>query len=324
MVMWHVENILYLEMTHHQNQKVGFVETQRLVLCWKWQPITHQGKYGVEIRIESSSQDGSHSWIRISNGLNKFVRDLTEKVRIHEDNEDTLAGTEETVTRNSRPMQNSRMSIGKLAAKARPRQASAHSSSTHPKSIPIHSRKWIDVEPKEQHDKSYPIAKRMNTLLRHEPRPRDEDGAIEFRRLKLQFDSRFPNSVYGSIRSWINHLGRGGGHKKIFQFCTDHIGGEILYVRVLHGHSGENPVDPSLPITLEVISTCTILNSGLTAGGRDAKRERQTVFFTAADPMAVHLHEQEEFADLLLTSRSGRYARLQCIGSVSGSLKERD
>ena len=53
----------------------------------------YQGARGVEIRIESSSGCGSRSWIRISNGLNTFVRDLTEKVRIHEDNEDTLAGT---------------------------------------------------------------------------------------------------------------------------------------------------------------------------------------------------------------------------------------
>ena len=49
----------------------------------------NQGEHGVEIRIESSSKDGSRSCIRISNGLNTFVRDLTEKVRIHEDNEDT-------------------------------------------------------------------------------------------------------------------------------------------------------------------------------------------------------------------------------------------
>ena len=39
----------------------------------------HQGKHGVEIGIESLSGDGSHSWIRISDGLNAFVRDLTEK-----------------------------------------------------------------------------------------------------------------------------------------------------------------------------------------------------------------------------------------------------
>ena len=43
-----------------------------------------------------------------------------------------------------------------------------------------------------------------------------------------------------------NHLERDGGHKKRFQYCTDSTGGEILYLRVIRGHSGENPVDPSL------------------------------------------------------------------------------
>ena len=39
----------------------------------------HQGKHGVVIRIDSLSKDGRHSWIRISDGLNKFVIDLIEK-----------------------------------------------------------------------------------------------------------------------------------------------------------------------------------------------------------------------------------------------------
>ena len=41
----------------------------------------HQRKHGVEIRIDSLPGDVSHFWIRISNGLNKFVRYLTEKAR---------------------------------------------------------------------------------------------------------------------------------------------------------------------------------------------------------------------------------------------------
>ena len=53
----------------------------------------HQGEHGVEIRTESLSKDGCHSWIRISNGLNKIVRILTEKVRIYENNEDNWAAT---------------------------------------------------------------------------------------------------------------------------------------------------------------------------------------------------------------------------------------
>ena len=38
----------------------------------------------------------------------------------------------------------------------------------------------------------------------------------------------------------------GGGNKKIFQYCTDSSGQEILYLRALHGHSGRNPIDPAL------------------------------------------------------------------------------
>ena len=37
------------------------------------------GKYGVEIRIESVSKDNSHSWVRISHGLNKLVTNLNNK-----------------------------------------------------------------------------------------------------------------------------------------------------------------------------------------------------------------------------------------------------
>ena len=38
-----------------------------------------QGKFGVEIRIMSMSKDNSHSWVRISHGLNKLVTDLIDK-----------------------------------------------------------------------------------------------------------------------------------------------------------------------------------------------------------------------------------------------------
>ena len=38
----------------------------------------------------------------------------------------------------------------------------------------------------------------------------------------------------------------GGGNKKRFQYCTDPSGQEILYLRALQGHSGRNPIDPTL------------------------------------------------------------------------------
>ena len=37
----------------------------------------------------------------------------------------------------------------------------------------------------------------------------------------------------------------GRGNKKRFQYCTDSSGQEILYLRVLQGHSRRNPIDPS-------------------------------------------------------------------------------
>ena len=45
-----------------------------------------QGKYGVEIRIESMNKDHSHSSVRISYGLNKLVTNLSNKEH-DEDNE---------------------------------------------------------------------------------------------------------------------------------------------------------------------------------------------------------------------------------------------
>ena len=40
-----------------------------------------QGEYGVETGIESMNKDHSHSWVRISHGLNKLVTNLNNKER---------------------------------------------------------------------------------------------------------------------------------------------------------------------------------------------------------------------------------------------------
>ena len=50
-----------------------------------------QGKYGVEIRIESVSKDNCYSWVRISHGLNKLVTDFIEKE--YDDNEQEASET---------------------------------------------------------------------------------------------------------------------------------------------------------------------------------------------------------------------------------------
>ena len=91
----------------------------------------------------------------------------------------------------------------------------------------------------------------------------------------------------------------GGGNKKRFQYCTDTSGQEILYLRALQGNSGRNPIDPSLPNNFFeyiyhigcAVNLHSITNSGLIAGKQNSIRDRQTVFFTAVNPM--HKNHQD-------------------------------
>ena len=50
MVMLDVESTLYLEMMNPQHPEGGFVEIQKLVLYWKWRPITIKENW--ELRLE--------------------------------------------------------------------------------------------------------------------------------------------------------------------------------------------------------------------------------------------------------------------------------
>ena len=139
----------------------------------------------------------------------------------------------------------------------------------------------------------------MNTLLRHGELPREEDGAIEFWRLKDDIQNKFEYSRYWSDDVWKSKMAGGGHNKKRFQYCTDPSGQEILYLRALQGHSGRNFIDPELQDNVLIpndffeyiyhigcaVSLHSITNSGLIAGGQNSCRERQTIFFTAVNPM---------------------------------------
>ena len=87
--------------------------------------------------------------------------------------------------------------------------------------------------------------------------------------------------------------------RKIFLYCIDSSGQEILYLRALQGHSGSNPIDPTLQDNVLIpnnsfeyiyhigcaVSLHSITNSGLIPGGQNSSRDKQTVFFTAVNPM---------------------------------------
>ena len=53
-----------------------------------------QGRYGVEIRIESVNKDNSHLWVRTSHGLNKLVTNLNNKDQDDKEQETSTTKTE--------------------------------------------------------------------------------------------------------------------------------------------------------------------------------------------------------------------------------------
>ena len=63
--------------------------------------------------------------------------------------------------------------------------------------------------------------------------------------LKDYLQDHFVFCHHWSDEKWKSSMAGGGGHKKIFQYCTD-SSGTILYLRALQGHSGRNLIDPSL------------------------------------------------------------------------------
>ena len=113
------------------------------------------------------------------------------------------------------------------------------------------------------------------------------------------FETTLRTLSIGLMNVWKSKMAGGGGNKNIFQNCTGSSGQEILYLRALQGYSGRNPIDPTLQDNVLIldnffeyiyhircaISLHSITNSRLTAGGQNSSRERQTVFFTAVNPM---------------------------------------
>ena len=137
----------------------------------------------------------------------------------------------------------------------------------------------------------------MINLLRHnQTLQREEDGAIEFYRIKFHLRGHHSQIHNWSDDRWKACLAAGGGSKRRYQYCSDDSG-TILYLRALQGHSGSNLIDPTLQDNV-LIETgifpyiyhvgCTfnlhsIINNGLVPGGQNLSK-RQTVFFLPVDP----------------------------------------
>ena len=93
------------------------------------------GKYGVEIRNMSFNRDNAHSWVRISNGSNKFVMNLNN----NEQEIPEVQLGEYALKLDAKDF------ACRSKAKAKPQRREPAGSS--PRTVPVGKRIWTDVEP---------------------------------------------------------------------------------------------------------------------------------------------------------------------------------
>ena len=261
-------------------------------------------KYGIEIRIESVNQDDSHSWVRISYGTVRYVIDSIE------DNTENPADPQKEQI----PQASTSVVAARSKAKAKPQPRELAGTTT----IPLRERRWIDIEPSKQDLASYDLSKKVNNLLRHnQTLYREEDGAIEFCKIKFHLRDHHSQIQNWSDDRWKACLAAGGGSKRRYQYCSDNLG-TIIYLRALQEHSGSNLIDPTLqdnvligpgifPYIYHVGSTFnlySIVSNGLVPGGQILSR-RQTVFFLPVDPRNES-HRDPEYIDFSVP-RLARY-----------------
>ena len=128
-------------------------------------------------------------------------------------------------------------------AKANPRRRDSASSFT--KTLATEERTWTDIEPQEYSLSDCSVSKKLINLLRHGSLPQEDDGAIEFWRIKDNLQDHFLCILdIGLMKSGRAPWQEEEETRKDFSIVL--ILHEILYFRVLQGHSGRNLIDPSL------------------------------------------------------------------------------
>ena len=170
------------------------------------------GKYGVEIRIMTMNKDNSHSWDRISHGLNKLVTNLNN----NEQEISEMQLEEYALKLNASDF----ACRSKDEAKPQRREPADSSTTT----IPIGERCWTDVEPGEYSLSDYDTSKKLIHLLRHARIQREDVGATEFWRIKVDLQKYFLQCHHWSDDKWKQSMAKGGGNKKRYKYCTDSSG----------------------------------------------------------------------------------------------------
>ena len=88
---WHFVSTLCHQTQNQLTRHVLFEWTPKLGPCLKSQPVTCKVNMEWKLELKSVNKDNSHSWVRISHGLNEFVTDLID--REYDDNEQETSET---------------------------------------------------------------------------------------------------------------------------------------------------------------------------------------------------------------------------------------
>ena len=132
-------------------------------------------QYGIEIRIWSVNQDNSQSWVRISYGTTNYVvESIQDNTEIHVDPQ------EEQV-----PQTSIKVVAARSKAKGKPQPRVLVGTTA---TIPMHERRWIDIEPSKQNLASYDLSKKVIknilTSLNHVER---DTCTVHGRSIKTQY-----------------------------------------------------------------------------------------------------------------------------------------
>ena len=299
---WHVVSIVYHEMTNQLTRKVGFEGNTQIGPVLEVTTSYLQGKHGVEIKNwiceqrQFSLVGQNFSWI-------EQVGHRLDRQRVRRQRARDLWDEDGSIC-----VENGRFLLLQADQRLKQNQDDLPMLA-HLQELYLFVKEYGLILNQELNSiKRTQWQKKLNTILRHGELPREEDGVIEFWRLKDDLRNRFEHSPYWSDDVWKNKMAGGGGNNKRFQYCTDPSGQEILYLRALQGHSGRNSIDPSLQDNVLIpnnffeyichigcaVNLHSIKNSGLIVGAQNSSKDRQTVFFTAVNPMHKKHHDPKE------------------------------
>ena len=227
----------------------------------------HQGRYRVDIMIESLFRDRTVSGVRVVDVINKYVTETSEE---NSNWNHWACPYRETCCE------------GQAATNAYCNMVSCFYSYSR--------KKWTDINPATYSQGCFAVSKFMIRLLRHdESVPREDDGAVRFDVLIENLKKKFDGTSQLTFEALTTFLAKGGGPKRKFQYCLNpNSSKHFLYFEAIQGHSGGNIVDPTSQDNVLLLDDfaeyiChignafemhSIVKSGLIPGGRSLKKDR--------------------------------------------------